>query len=68
MMWLESDNGGERLAERRIREAEKKGAELVVATCPFCLLTLEDAVKTLDLEEKLKVMELLELWGEKDGP
>lgn len=66
-MWLESECEGDRLAERRVKEAKKKGAQLLVAACPFCLLTLEDAVKTLDLEEEIEVKELLELWGEENG-
>jgi Fe-S oxidoreductase len=29
--------------------------------CPFCLLTLEDAVKILGLEDQLQVMDIMEL-------
>ena len=29
--------------------------------CPFCLLTLEDAVKVQGLDEKLQVMDIMEL-------
>lgn len=66
-MWLESGTKEERLAVRRVKEAKEKGAQLLVTSCPFCLLTLEDAIKTEDLEEDLKVRELLELWSDEDA-
>ena len=33
----------------------------VAVACPFCLLTLEDAVKTLGLDDKIQVMDIMEL-------
>jgi len=58
-MWV--DIPGEKLAERRVREAAELGADVIAVACPFCLITLEDAVKTAGLEEKLKVMDIAEL-------
>jgi len=58
-MWY--DLPGERLAEARIMEAESTGAEIIVTSCPFCLINLEDAVKTTGKEEKIKVMDLAEI-------
>jgi Fe-S oxidoreductase len=37
------------------------GAEIITTACPFCVLTLEDAVKTSGNEEKIKVMDVMEL-------
>jgi Fe-S oxidoreductase len=37
------------------------GVDIIAVACPFCLLTLEDAVKSLDLEEKLQVMDIMEI-------
>ena len=37
------------------------GAEILITACPLCLIMLEDASKTLDLEGKLRVMDLNEL-------
>ncbi len=59
-MWVEAGSGP-RLAERRVTEAVELGADTLVTACPFCLLTLEDAVKTTGLEEKLRVMDLAEI-------
>ena len=60
-MWLEGTNPGTRLAQQRIQEALDTGAEVLATACPFCLLTLEEAVKHLNAEEKLKVMDIAEI-------
>jgi Fe-S oxidoreductase len=33
----------------------------LATACPFCLSTLEDAVKTVGFEEKIKIMDVAEL-------
>ncbi len=64
-MWVESSSeGGQRLAEVRIQDAVELGAEIIATACPFCVLTLEDAVKTSGHEEKIKVMDVMELLAE----
>jgi Fe-S oxidoreductase len=64
-MWVESSNEtGQRLAEVRVQDAVGLGAEILATACPFCVLTLEDAVKTSGNEEKIKVMDVMELLGE----
>jgi Fe-S oxidoreductase len=60
-MWTEDVAGQERLAEMRVRDAVALGAEVLVTACPFCLLTLEDAVKTTGDEDKIRVMDLIEV-------
>jgi Fe-S oxidoreductase len=64
-MWVEaSSEEGERLAAIRVRDAVELGAEILTTACPFCVLTLEDAVKTSGHEEKIKVMDIMELLAE----
>ena len=64
-MWVESSSEtGERLAEVRVKDAVELGAEILVTSCPFCVLTLEDAVKTSGHEEKIQVMDVAELLAE----
>jgi len=58
-MWI--DIPGPRLAEIRVRDAVEFGAEILAAACPFCLLTLEDAVKTTGNEGKIQIMDIAEL-------
>ncbi len=62
-MWVESESRGERLAAVRVREAKMLGAGVLAAACPFCLLTLEDAVKAEGWEDEIKVAEILEIAG-----
>jgi Fe-S oxidoreductase len=60
-MWLEGTNPGTRLAQQRIQEALDTGAEVLATACPFCLLTLEEAVKHLNAEDRLRVMDIAEI-------
>jgi Fe-S oxidoreductase len=64
-MWAESSSEtGQRLAEIRVQDAVELGAEILATACPLCVLTLEDAVKTSGNEEKIKVMDVMELLAE----
>lgn len=63
-MWVEGTNLEERLAFQRVQEAADTGAEVLAVACPFCLLTLEDAVKVQNLEDQLRVMDVMELVDE----
>jgi Fe-S oxidoreductase len=60
-MWMESEGSGERLAEIRIRDAVAMGADILATACPFCLLTLEDAVKTTGNEGKIIIRDIAEI-------
>jgi Fe-S oxidoreductase len=60
-MWVEASRPGERLAETRVKDALNLGAEVIATACPFCLLTLEDAVKTTGAEDSIQVMDIVEL-------
>lgn len=63
-MWVESESEKERLAVTRVKDAHNLGVSTIVTACPFCLLTLEDAVKTTNLEEKIQVRDIIELVDE----
>ena len=60
-MWVEGTNLEERLAFQRVHEAADTGADVLAVACPFCLLTLEDAVKVQGLDDQLQVMDIMEL-------
>lgn len=60
-MWLEGTNPEVRLAQMRVHEAVDTGASILATACPFCLLTLEEAVKHLGFEERIKVMDIAEI-------
>ncbi len=61
-MWVEAEEErGERLADTRVKDAVDLGADVLVTACPFCLLTLEDAVKTSGCEGKIEILDIAEL-------
>jgi Fe-S oxidoreductase len=63
-MWMEPPEGllsSQAIAERRIHQAIETGAEILLTACPFCNITLNDAVKSLEKEETIKVMDITEL-------
>jgi len=61
-MW--HDIQGVRLSEARVRDALAAGAEIIATACPFCLLTIEDSIKTMGVEEKIVVKDIMELVAE----
>lgn len=58
-MWF--DVSGPNNAEKRVENAVDLGAELLLTACPFCVVTLDAAVKTMDKEDEIKVLDLTEL-------
>jgi Fe-S oxidoreductase len=63
-MWVEGTDSGERLAEIRVKDAAEMGVDVIATACPFCLLNLEDAVKTAGYEGKIEVMDIMEMINE----
>jgi Fe-S oxidoreductase len=62
-MWIESASKGH-LAEVRVTDALDTGAGILATACPFCVLTLEDAVKTTNSDTKIRIKDLAELVAE----
>jgi len=55
---------GERLAEIRLEEALKTGADILATACPYCLTMLEESARGEERYQDLKVMDLCELLRE----
>ena len=49
------------IANNRVRQALDTGAEILLTACPFCNITLNDAVKSLGKEDVIQVMDITEL-------
>jgi Fe-S oxidoreductase len=49
------------MGEVRVKMASEIGAQIIVTACPFCLINLEDAIKTTGNEGKMEVIDLVEL-------
>jgi len=63
-MWAEGETKGTRNGEIRIKEAVALGAKVLATSCPFCLLTLEDAVKISGSAGQIMVKDITELVAE----
>ena len=62
--WTEDAIPEKRPSVNRVREALDLGVEIIATACPFCVITLEDAVKVLDMENKIAVKDILEVLNE----
>jgi Fe-S oxidoreductase len=61
ILWHEIKQEDVRMAEKRIQMAIEVEASVIVTACPFCLTHFEDAIKTLGLEDHMRVIDLMEL-------
>jgi len=50
-----------RMGKLRVEMARKAGATVIVTACPFCMVNIEDAIKTSGLEGQMQVIDLVEL-------
>jgi succinate dehydrogenase/fumarate reductase iron-sulfur protein len=63
-VWTEDATPEKRPCVDRVKEALDLGVDTIAVACPFCVTTLEDAVKVLDVENKIAVKDVLELLKE----
>ena len=59
-LWMERAKG-ERLSDLRVQEALATGATVLATACPYCIAMLEDSVRTLNAEDKIRVKDITEL-------
>ena len=59
-MWLET-NADTRINHRRLEDALNARAQIVATACPYCLLMLDDAIRSKGLGEQVKVMDIAEV-------
>jgi Fe-S oxidoreductase len=59
-MWLE-ERPGQRISEVRTEQAIETRAQVIATACPYCLQMFDDAIKTKEASESLKVMDIAEL-------
>jgi len=62
--WTDDTKPENRPAVNRINEAIDLGVEVITTACPFCISTLEDAIKVLDIEGKIIVKDISEILKE----
>jgi Fe-S oxidoreductase len=59
-MWME-EKIGKRVNVTRTEQALDTHAGVVASSCPFCMTMLTDGVKTKEMQDKVKVMDIAEL-------
>jgi Fe-S oxidoreductase len=59
-MWME-ETIGTRINIKRTEQALETRAGVVASSCPFCMTMLTDGVKSKDMQDKVKVMDIAEL-------
>ncbi|MGE0082856.1 MAG: (Fe-S)-binding protein [Desulfococcaceae bacterium] len=50
-----------RMGQLRVEMAKEAGANVIVTACPFCMVNMEDAIKTSGLEGQMEAIDLVEL-------
>ncbi len=62
-IWMETKKG-ERFADFRIQQALEVGAEVLVTSCPYCIIMFEDSRLTLEDSEVIEIKDITEIIGE----
>lgn len=65
-MWVETKER-EHPSEVRVKEALATGAQALIVACPFCMLNFDEAIKTLNLEGEIQLLDLAELVSQRLG-
>lgn len=60
-VWTEEAEPEKRPSVNRVKEALELGASVIAVACPFCTVMLEDAIKILEVEDKIVVRDILEI-------
>ncbi len=59
-MWME-ETIGKRVNVTRTEQALETKAGIVAASCPFCMTMITDGIKTKEMQDKVRVMDIAEL-------
>lgn len=58
-MWMR-ETGGAKINELRVRELVQDGPEVIATSCPYCVVMLEDGIRSLGVEN-VKCKDLIEM-------
>jgi Fe-S oxidoreductase/nitrate reductase gamma subunit len=65
-MWLH-ENIGQNINVVRAKEMTNTGIDLIGTACPYCLVMLDDGVKSLELEKTPRVADIIDIVAESLG-
>jgi len=64
-MWSDFEAEENRIANVRVTESLETSTNVLVTACPFCFINLDDAVRSVNVEDLLKVKDIAELVAER---
>ena len=59
-MWLHENAGGS-INKIRAEEALITGVDIIGTACPYCLTMLEDGIKSIEVENHPKVIDVIDI-------
>ena len=62
-MWLEEEPS-KRVNIKRVEQALETNPDAVAVACPYCMTMIDDGLKSKDMEEKVKTLDVMELVAE----
>ena len=65
-MWLH-ENIGQNINVLRAEEMAASGVDLIGTACPYCLVMLDDGVKSLELDQPPKVADVIDIVADAMG-
>ena len=54
----------ERLSDMRVGQALEVDAKIIATACPWCHIMLDNAVRDLKVDDKIKIMDVAEILGQ----
>lgn len=58
---------GERLSDLRIEEALATGATILATSCPYCITMFEDSIRTMNVDDRIQIKDVTEIFLESLG-
>jgi Fe-S oxidoreductase len=58
--WMDLKKG-ERINNLRVKQAQESGADTIVTGCAYCLHMVQDSLKLLNCDDKIRVVDLASL-------
>ena len=59
-MWMEEEPS-KRVNIRRVEQALETSPDAVAVACPFCMTMIDDGLKSKNMEEQVKALDVMEL-------
>ena len=66
-MFKEPERGKKDINVARVEEVMETGAQVVAASCPFCMTMLRDGIKHFNKEQEIDVLDIAEITARANG-